>query len=76
MASSQLARDFGIDAPCLQECDTEDRPNTLGALHLADSTKGNRLGLAIYYRKDRFTAYETQTFALRFHARPRPRPRA
>ena len=33
--------------------------------HLADSTKGNRLGLAIYYRTDRFTALETRTFALK-----------
>ena len=60
-----LARDFEIDALCLQECDTDDLPDTIGDLHLADSTRGNRLGLAIYYRKDRFTAYETQTFALK-----------
>jgi endonuclease/exonuclease/phosphatase family metal-dependent hydrolase len=60
-----LARDFGIDALCLQECDTTDLPDTLGPLHLADSTKGNRLGLAIYYRMDRFTAFETNTFALK-----------
>lgn len=60
-----LARDFEIDALCLQECDTDDLPETIGDLHLADSTKGNRLGLAIYYRKDRFTAYDTQTFALK-----------
>lgn len=60
-----LARDFGIDALCLQECDTSDLPETLGPLHLADSTKGNRLGLAIYYRMDRFTAYDTSTFALK-----------
>ena len=50
---------------CLQECDTDDLPETIGDLHLADSTKGNRLGLAIYYRMSRFTAYETKTFALK-----------
>ena len=60
-----LARDFEIDAVCLQECDTADLPETIGGLHLADATKGNRLGLAIYYRKDRFTAYDTRTFALK-----------
>ncbi|WP_211882321.1 endonuclease/exonuclease/phosphatase family protein [Pseudarthrobacter albicanus] len=60
-----LARDFEIDALCLQECDTADLPETIGGLHLADATKGNRLGLAIYYRKDRFTAYDTRTFALK-----------
>ncbi len=60
-----LANEFEIDALCLQECDTDDLPETIGDLHLADATKGNRLGLAIYYRMDRFTAYETKTFALK-----------
>ena len=60
-----LAQDFEIDILCLQECDTSDLPETLGPLHLADATKGNRLGLAIYYRMDRFTAFETKTFALK-----------
>jgi endonuclease/exonuclease/phosphatase family metal-dependent hydrolase len=60
-----LARDFEIDALCLQECDTADLPDTIGDLHLADATKGNRLGLAIYYRRDRFTEIETRTFALK-----------
>ncbi|MEN8582104.1 endonuclease/exonuclease/phosphatase family protein [Arthrobacter sp. KBS0703] len=59
-----LARNFGIDALCLQECDSAELPDTLGPLQLADFTKGNRLGLAIYYRSDRFTALETKTFAL------------
>ncbi len=60
-----LAQDFGVDALCLQECDVSDLPETLGPLQLADSTKGNRLGLAIYYRPDRFTAHGTKTFALK-----------
>ncbi|MDQ0619136.1 endonuclease/exonuclease/phosphatase family protein [Arthrobacter globiformis] len=60
-----LARNFGIDVLCLQECDSSDLPDTLGPLHLADYTKGNRLGLAIYYRIDRFTALDTQTFSLK-----------
>jgi endonuclease/exonuclease/phosphatase (EEP) superfamily protein YafD len=50
---------------CLQECDTEDLPANVGNLHLADSTKRNRLGLAVYYRKDRFTAVATKTFSLK-----------
>jgi endonuclease/exonuclease/phosphatase family metal-dependent hydrolase len=60
-----LARDFEIDALCLQECDTKDLPDSIGDLHLAAATKGNRLGLAIYYRKDRFTEIDTRTFALK-----------
>lgn len=54
-----------LDVLCLQECDTEDLPAEVGELHLADSTKRNRLGLAVYYRRDRFTALSTQTFALK-----------
>jgi endonuclease/exonuclease/phosphatase (EEP) superfamily protein YafD len=50
---------------CLQECDTEELPANVGSLHLADSTKRNRLGLAVYYREDRFTAVETKTFSLK-----------
>ncbi len=50
---------------CLQECDTAALPAEVGPLHLADSTKRNRLGLAIYYRRDRFTAVKTESFALK-----------
>jgi endonuclease/exonuclease/phosphatase (EEP) superfamily protein YafD len=32
---------------------------------MADSTKGNRLGLAVYYRQERFTVAETKAFALK-----------
>ena len=41
---------------CLQEVDTDDLPRELGPLHLADATKLNRLGLAIFYNRDRFEA--------------------
>ncbi len=34
-------------------------------MHLADITRGNRLGLAVYYRTDRFTAVESNAFALK-----------
>jgi endonuclease/exonuclease/phosphatase family metal-dependent hydrolase len=62
---TDLATGFNIDLLCLQECDTQDLPETMGPLHLADSTKGNRLGLAIYYRQDRFTSLETKAFTLK-----------
>ena len=60
-----LAENFDLDVLCLQECDTTALPAELGFLQLADSTKRNRLGLAVYHRKDRFRALETQTFALK-----------
>jgi endonuclease/exonuclease/phosphatase family metal-dependent hydrolase len=60
-----LSENFALDVLCLQECDTTDLPADLGMLRLADSTKRNRLGLAVYYRADRFSARETRTFALK-----------
>lgn len=60
-----LAANNDLDVLCLQECDTEDLPAEVGLLHLADSTKRNRLGLAVYYRRDRFTARSTKAFALK-----------
>jgi endonuclease/exonuclease/phosphatase family metal-dependent hydrolase len=60
-----LAQDFDVDVLCLQEADTHDLPHTIGPMNLADSTKGNRLGLAVYYRQDRFTLQETNAFALK-----------
>jgi endonuclease/exonuclease/phosphatase (EEP) superfamily protein YafD len=49
----------------LQECNTDELPTTLGPLHLADATRGNRLGLAVYYRTARFTAIESNAFSLK-----------
>ncbi len=60
-----LAENNDLDVLCLQEADTSLLPAELGNLHLADSTKRNRLGLAVYYRRDRFEAQETKTFALK-----------
>lgn len=60
-----LSENYDPDVLCLQECDTLELPAEVGLLHLADSTVRNRLGLAIYYRKDRFTNEKTQTFALK-----------
>ena len=50
---------------CLQEAHTEFLPAELGPLSLADSTKTNRLGLALYYRRERFENPESKTFALK-----------
>lgn len=58
-------RDFDVDALCLQECDATDMPDKIGNLELADITKGNRLGLAIYYSTERFSALETNAFSLK-----------
>ncbi len=60
-----LAENNDLDVLCLQEADTTMLPAELANLHLADSTKRNRLGLALYYRRERFTAQDTQTFALK-----------
>jgi len=60
-----LVERYDPDILCLQECDTLELPAEVGLLHLADSTMRNRLGLAIYYRRDRFQAVKTKTFALK-----------
>lgn len=60
-----LARIYDLDVMCLQECDTQDMPERIDHLVLADSTKTNRLGLAVYYRDDRFELTGTRVFALR-----------
>ena len=60
-----LAEHYDLDVLCLQECDSAQLPAELGGLHLADSTKGNRLGLAIYYQRSRYTSVAAQTFALK-----------
>lgn len=50
---------------CLQEIDTERLPGDLGPMHLADATRGNRLGLAVYYHHERFEALDTKAFSLK-----------
>ncbi|TQO18684.1 endonuclease/exonuclease/phosphatase (EEP) superfamily protein YafD [Rhodoglobus vestalii] len=60
-----LAQTPDVDALCLQEVEAAELPTAIGDLHLADSTKNNRLGLAVYYRRDRFEQTASQSFELK-----------
>jgi len=61
----QIIRDFTPDVLCLQEADTAQLPAELGGMQLADATKRNRLGLAVYYRRDHFVLNGTRAFELK-----------
>lgn len=60
-----LSERYDLDILCLQEVLAAELPAELGPLHLADATQRNRLGLAIYHRRDRFESLETRTYALK-----------
>lgn len=60
-----LAETPDLDALCLQEVFAAELPAEIGNLHLAGSTKSNRLGLAVYYRKERYDQKDTQSFELK-----------
>lgn len=60
-----LAATPGLDAICLQECIVSELPAEIGDLHLADATKRNRLGLAVYYRRGRYEQVASQSFELK-----------
>lgn len=60
-----LTERYDLDILCLQEAVTTELPAELGPLHLADATRRNRLGLAIYHRRDRFESLETKAYALK-----------
>ena len=60
-----LAATPGLDAICLQECIVSELPAEIGDLHLADATKRNRLGLAVYYRRNRYEQVASQSFELK-----------
>ncbi|WP_426515420.1 endonuclease/exonuclease/phosphatase family protein [Diaminobutyricibacter sp. McL0618] len=61
---ADLAGAYDVDVLCLQEADSEALPDTLGHLVLADSTKTNRLGLAIYTNAERYDIQSTKVFAV------------
>jgi len=60
-----LAQTPELDAICLQECIASELPLEIGNLHLADTTKRNRLGLAVYYRKERYEQVASGSFELK-----------
>lgn len=60
-----LAETPGLDALCLQEVIASELPAEIGGLHLADATKANRLGLAVYYRKDRYEQVDSKSYELK-----------
>lgn len=62
---NDLVEEHGADLLCLQEADTSSIPAEVGGLRLADSTSRNRLGLAVYYRENTFTALEVRSMALK-----------
>lgn len=53
------------DLLCLQECDVLALPDEISGLALADATQGNRLGLALYYRKNTFRLKDIRTIGLK-----------
>lgn len=66
---SELAKSYDADVICVQECYSDLLPEYIEHLRLVDKTKANRLGLAIYARKDRFVSLESNSFPLKksFH---------
>ena len=61
---ADLADEYDVDVLCLQEADSEALPDRLGHLVLADSTKTNRLGLAIYTSPEHYDIRSTKVFAV------------
>lgn len=61
---ADIAVNHDVDALCLQEADTDVLPERLHHLALADATRANRLGLAVYVRDDRYEILHTQVFAV------------
>ncbi len=66
-----LAKSYRTDLICAQECYSNLLPDKIHNLKLADTTKENRLGLAIYFNPDRFEVVKSQSFPLKksFHDR-------
>lgn len=66
-----LVDKYSADVLCLQECYSDKTPDHINHLKLADKTKFNRLGLAIYFNPKRFSILQSESFALKkaFHDR-------
>jgi endonuclease/exonuclease/phosphatase (EEP) superfamily protein YafD len=67
-ASNELAglvRKYDTDVLCIQECYSEQLPDKINGLVLAEKTRFNRLGLAIYYRPERFRLRQNNSYPLK-----------
>lgn len=62
---SGLVSRYETDVLCIQECYSEQLPNTINDLVLAEKTRFNRLGLAIYYKPGRFGLRQTNSYPLK-----------
>ncbi|MCR2814221.1 endonuclease/exonuclease/phosphatase family protein [Microbacterium sp. zg.Y1090] len=62
---SELVERHAANVLCLQEAVTAELPRQIGGLTLADSTRRNRLGLAVYYRDNTFRVLEARSMSLK-----------
>ncbi|MGF2948886.1 endonuclease/exonuclease/phosphatase family protein [Microbacterium alcoholitolerans] len=62
---AELVSRHDPDILCLQECDTQDLRDTVGGLSLIEATSGNRLGLAMYVRRNTFRVESVRTIGLK-----------
>jgi len=62
---AELVETHDPDVLCLQECMTTDLPERLGTLQLAEATRGNRLGLAVYTSPATYRVEEARTVGLK-----------
>ncbi|WP_336646710.1 endonuclease/exonuclease/phosphatase family protein [Microbacterium sp. USHLN186] len=60
-----LVREHDPDILCLQECDTQALPDAIEGLSLVRATSGNRLGLAMYLRRNQFRVEQVRTIGLK-----------
>ncbi len=60
-----LVEKYAADVLCVQECYSEQLPNRIGGLFLAEKTRFNRLGLAIYYNPGRFHLTHSDAYPLK-----------
>lgn len=60
-----LVERYAADVLCIQECYSEQLPNQIGGLVLAEKTRFNRLGLAIYYNPKRFSLNHSEAYPLK-----------
>lgn len=60
-----IATGHEVDVLCLQEITTTELPERVEHLVLADATRNNRLGLAVYVRESRFDVLGTRLLAVK-----------